>query len=45
MGKVISGIKLICNDCGHIWDEDDETQRKCPKCDSKETTQLNITRY
>lgn len=48
MAKVLSIIKVICNDCGYIWDEEDEyegEEEKCPRCESTEITQLDMTRY
>lgn len=46
MAKLICVIKVICNDCGYIWDQEDEAKEvECPICKSEEITHLDMTRY
>ncbi len=45
MSKVISIIKLICHECGYIWDEEDEIVCECPRCNCTEASTLDMTRY
>ena len=45
MSKVVTVIKSICHECGYIWDQDDEIVCKCPRCNCRQSSELNMTRY